>query len=82
MLVLLNPEPDARRLEQENLGVVHLFVDIKCDTQILQGLAADRLCLFVGMREGDPMPELSSLEIALGNLPREREVISVTGFWL
>src|SRR6516164_53427 len=82
LLVLLDPEPDARRLEQENLGVVHLFVDTKHDAQILQGLAADRLCLFVGMHEDDPLPDQASLEFSFGNLPREHEVISVTGLWL
>src|SRR5262245_17248768 len=82
LLVLLDPEPDARRLEQENLGIAHLFVDTKRDAQILQGLAADRLCLFVGMREGDPMPDQASLEFSFGNLPCEREVMSVAGFRL
>ena len=38
LFVLLDPDPDARGLEQENLGVVHLFVDVKRDAQILQVL--------------------------------------------
>src|SRR5262245_37407973 len=82
LLVLLDLEPDARRLEQENLGVVHLFVDTKGDAQILQGLAADRLCLFVGMRDDDPLEDQAALQFSSGNLPLGCEVITVTGLWL
>src|SRR6516162_2439345 len=77
LLVPLDPEPDARRLEQENLGVFHLFVDTKRVAQILQGPAADRLRLLTGVQVRDPLPNLSAFVIAFDDLPSQGEVIAV-----
>src|SRR6516162_3247207 len=77
LLVSLDPEPNARRLEQENLGVFHLFVDTKRVAQILQGLAADRLRLLTGVQVRDPLPNLSAFVIAFDDLPSQGEVIAV-----
>src|SRR5262245_6008375 len=77
LLVSLDAEPNPRGFEEEYLRILHLFVDVQRDAQVLQGLAADRLRLLTGVQVGYSMPHLPAFVIALDDLPYQGELIAV-----
>src|SRR6516225_439917 len=82
LLVPLDPDPNAHRLEQEDLGVVDLLGNASGDAQIFKHFAADRLRLLTGVQVRDPLPNLPAFVIAFDDLPNQGEVIAVAGIRL
>src|SRR6516162_4799056 len=77
LLVPLDAEPNAYRLEQENLGVVDLLGNASGDAQIFKHFATDRLRLLAAVQVCDPLPNLPAFVIAFDDLPSQGEVIAV-----
>jgi hypothetical protein len=50
-----------------------LLVDAGGNAEILELFASDRDCLRTRVQEGDPLPDVAILVLALGDLPGEPE---------
>ena len=82
MLVPLDPNPNAHRLEQEDLGVVDLLGNASGDAQVFKHFAADRLRLLTRVQVRDPLPNLPAFVVTFDDLPNQGEVIAVAGIRL